>query len=649
MEAGRVSTSSKGGRLAWYMRRLASMSPPEIAHRFVERGKQFADSRTNWSWDRFKFDGAIAPLPGLRVEECAKNLTEIIERDARATLSGDIFFLSAQWPKPAQREWWRTDLWSLDPASGKHWPGRGERASKSAYRHAEGFGDVKFVWEINRLQFLMPLAVAAHRDQDRALAADIADVIDGWMEFNPPYDGVNWTNGIEFATRVIVGLFVNTLIADLAPPNFAPRLRQFLAAHVWMLARYPSLFSSANNHRIAELAALYVAYTCAPTLPGASRRAHEARELESEVLKQFHADGVGAEQSPTYAAYSLEWFALAAMVGEASGDLRSPAYKTRLRDSARHLRWMMDGAGRTPAICDDDEGRVVALGPKHDYLYPAAICATISRWLNDGESAPPPQAPTLFDAFTSTPTPTPMAPKGQRTFAEGGYSVWRIPTAHGDAMFAIDHAPLGFLSIAAHGHADALAIWLHIGDEPVIIDAGTYLYHTHGDARDRFRGTLAHNTLCLDGADQSRIAGPFNWSQHAKAQLRTPAPDFNAEHDGYLTSHGVKHVRSVQVEGARIIIVDSLEGTLNAPTNWSVGYTFHQHAKVELSAGTALATMPSGARVRVSMQFHQPGNAELASVEVSPGFGKLATAQRLVASGEIADARAVLTTTIEIL
>ncbi|WP_135211408.1 heparinase II/III family protein [Vitreimonas flagellata] len=644
-----MSTSSKGGRLAWYMRRLASMSPPEVAHRFIERGKQFADSRTNWNWDRFKFDGAIAPLPGLRVEDCTKHLTEAVERDARATLNGDISFLSAQWPKPGESKWWRSDVWSLDPASGKHWPGRGQRASKSAYRHAEDFGDVKFVWEINRLQFLMPLAVAAHRDQDRVLAAEIADVLDGWMEFNPPYDGVNWTNGIEFATRVIVGLFVNTLIADIAPPSFAPRLRQFLAAHVWMLARYPSLFSSANNHRIAELAALYIAYTCASTLRGASRRAHEAHELESEVLKQFHADGVGAEQSPTYAAYSLEWFALAAMCGEANGDARSSAYKTRLRDAARHLRWMMDDAGRTPAICDDDEGRVVALGPKHDYLYPGAICATVSRWLGDGESAPPPQAPTLFDAFTSAPAPASLAPKGRRTFADGGYSVWRIPTTHGDAMFAIDHGPLGFLSIAAHGHADALAVWLHVGDEPVIIDAGTYLYHTRNHARDRFRSTLAHNTLCLDGQNQSRIAGPFNWSQHAKTKLRSPAPNFSAEHDGYVASHGVKHVRSVQVDGARITIRDSLEGALPAPKPWSTGYTFHQDTKIEMFDDHALVTTPKGARLRISVQLANAGKAELNTVEVSPGFGKLASAQRLVARGEAANAGAVLTTMIEVL
>ncbi|MFG3757212.1 heparinase II/III-family protein, partial [Klebsiella pneumoniae] len=79
--------------------------------------------------------------------------------------------------------------------------------------------------------------------------------------------------------------------------------------------------------------------------------------------------------------------------------------------------------------------------------------------------------------------------------------------------------PLGYLSIAAHGHADALSLLLHLDGQPVLVDAGTYLYHAGGAVRDRLRGTAAHNTLCLDGADQSQIAGAFNWRHAAKAQL----------------------------------------------------------------------------------------------------------------------------------
>lgn len=633
--------NSKAGRLEWYARRLASMSAPELVHRVIERTKQFADARKTWSWEIFGFSGSVSPLPGFNIDRAITALTPTIEQHARAILAGDIDLLSARWPKPDRRDWWRGEAWTLDPASGQYWPGRGARASKSAYRNASGFGDVKFVWELNRLQFLMPLAIAARRDSDAALAGDIIDVLDGWMDANPPYDGVNWTNGIEFATRVIVALFVNTALAELASERFQTRLKQFIGAHVWMLARFPSLFSSANNHRVAELAALYLAHLCAPDLPQAAKaRRNVARALEGEVLKQFHDDGVGAEQSPTYAAYSLEWFLLAAMCGAEAGESFSDPYAGRLRTAALHLRWMMDDVGRTPAIGDDDEGRVVALGPTRDYLYPAAICAATSRWMQDNKIAPPAQPATLLEAFAGEFLPHVEAPLGERVFASGGYSVSRQTSAQGVRLLAFDHAPLGFLSIAAHGHADALALWLHIGADPVLVDAGTYLYHTHNGARDRFRGTLAHNTLCLDGRDQSQIAGPFNWSNHAKARLRG---NWVAEHDGYFSAFGVKHVRSVRV-GDSIAVSDALEGALAAPAPWSVGFTFHPTVKLSATPDGVDAVAPSGARL--SLRMIGAERIELVACDISTGFGRLAETQRIVASGSAQQPGALLTTNI---
>ena len=626
---------SGAGRLAWYGRRLASMSPPELAHRVIERGKQFADSRRRWGWDAFAYTGAIQPLPALRLERAIACLAPEIERRASGVLAGEIEFLSARWPQPAGARWWRTDLWTLDPALGQHWPGRGSPASKSVYRHAHGYGDVKFVWELNRLQYLMPLAIVARRDRDAGLAADIADLFGGWMDANPPFDGINWTNGIEAATRVVVALTLNTLLADFSPAGFRDKLGQFLAAHVWILARYPSLHSSANNHRIAELTALYLAYGCAPDLPGAKAgRAHEKAALMREIGQQFHTDGIGAEQSPTYAAYSLEWFLLAAISGEAWDDGFGAGYAARLTDAATALRWMMDEAGRTPAIGDDDEGRVVALGPAQDYLYPAAICSAAARWLGQQECAPPAQPVTLLDAFIEGPAQTASAPIGVRTFVQGGYTVWRAPGPHGNAVLSFDHGPLGFLAIAAHGHADALSVWLHIGGEPLLVDAGTYLYHTEGGGRSRFRGTLAHNTLAIADADQSQIAGPFNWSRHAKTELRSTAPAIVAAHDGYLASHNVVHVRSVQMDGSDIEIIDSLEGSIEAPVNWSGGFTFHPAVTLQQTESGVAARLSSGARAIFRVGLVSGGAVALQPAEISPGFGRLAATQRLVYSGQ---------------
>ena len=78
-----------------------------------------------------------------------------------------------------------------------------------------------------------------------------------------------------------------------------------------------------------------------------------------------------------------------------------------------------------------------------------------------------------------------------------------------------DAGPLGYLSIAAHGHADALAFTLSAHGQELLIDPGTYAYHTEREWRDWFRGTAAHNTVTLDDENQSVIGGNFMWLQRA--------------------------------------------------------------------------------------------------------------------------------------
>jgi uncharacterized heparinase superfamily protein len=83
----------------------------------------------------------------------------------------------------------------------------------------------------------------------------------------------------------------------------------------------------------------------------------------------------------------------------------------------------------------------------------------------------------------------------------------------------LDAGPLGLGSLAAHGHADALSLWASLDGKPLLIDAGTYAYHEDPAWRDHFRSTPAHNTLTLDGKNQSEIHGPFLWGRKAQLAL----------------------------------------------------------------------------------------------------------------------------------
>ena len=142
----------------------------------------------------------------------------------------------------------------------------------------------------------------------------------------------------------------------------------------------------------------------------------------------------------------------------------------------------------------------------------------------------------------------------------------------------VDAGPLGYLSIAAHGHADALAVVLNVAGTEVLVDPGTYCYHTEPEWRSYFRGTQAHNTVVVDGEDQSVQVGNFMWTRHATAQClefstTNGAQRFVGQHNGYERLRDpVIHRRQITFSEARreIEITDVLEckGTHTVARHW---------------------------------------------------------------------------------
>ena len=102
-----------------------------------------------------------------------------------------------------------------------------------------------------------------------------------------------------------------------------------------------------------------------------------------------------------------------------------------------------------------------------------------------------------------------------------------------------DCGELGFGSLAAHGHADALSVTVRAGGVDVLVDPGTYDYFTFPDWRRYFRSTRAHNTLGIDGVDQSAqlglvSVGPPGRRPAASTGVRVREADpLPGEHDGY--------------------------------------------------------------------------------------------------------------------
>jgi hypothetical protein len=544
------------------------MSAAEVLHRVGEQMRR-ARSRAAPPLAVTDYRGDDVPLPvwpgladGVRSLAADRSLAEGWRAHTGTVAQGGIRLLGTDWPPHAQ-----TPDWHLDPVSGQHWP-RDAYCFDSVHRFPSGGGDVKFVWELGRLQYLQPIAAHACVSRDERAAGLCTRHLLSWIETNPPYRGVHWASGIEQALRVVSMLVVTSLLGDAFDEHESRAVVRSLNQHGYWIDRFPSRHSSANNHLVAEAAALFFLGTLAPGLPGATRyREYGRRTLLEETQRQIHPDGVGAEQSPAYLALTLEWLLLSADLAARRGQPFPGEFWERMAAAAEFLKWITDGSGNQPRIGDDDESRVVGSGMVEPTMMGSVLACTAAATARP-ELAPPNPRAHLRNALLPLPVDTSEAPTGVRHFETGGYTVARAAASRElPAYLAVfDHGPVGHLSIAAHGHADSLALWLHVADEPVLVDAGTYLYHGSDGWREHYRSTVAHNTLALDGGGSSRSAGRFNWVRKAEARVlcfdaHGAEWSIEAEHDGFRDAHGVFHRRRLATSGCgRFELTDRLIG-----------------------------------------------------------------------------------------
>src|SRR5690606_26591279 len=135
--------------------------PAEVLHRLGERGRREVSRRRHQGWARYPARDLHPVWPALRarVAAAAPAQRAAIAASAGAFLAGRFAALGRDWPAGAAAAPYE-QFWRLDPVTGGAWPDAGQYCFAIDFRHDGGRGDVKYVWEANRLQFLP--ALAAH-------------------------------------------------------------------------------------------------------------------------------------------------------------------------------------------------------------------------------------------------------------------------------------------------------------------------------------------------------------------------------------------------------------------------------------------------------------------------------------------------------
>ncbi|MDE2585447.1 MAG: alginate lyase family protein [Betaproteobacteria bacterium] len=458
------------------------------------------------------------------------------------------------------------------------------------YRNPALVGDIKYLWEPNRHLHLVTLAQAYALTGRPAYGQAIRQHVESWLAECPPGLGPNWSSALEAGLRLISWSLAWQLIGSLASPlfqgeggrEFRRRWLESVYRHQRFIAGFFSRHSSANNHLMGEAAGLFVAALTWPHWPASRRWQRRSRAiLEREILRQNAPDGVNREQAVAYQHFELDLLLMVLRTAAAAGEPVSKAYRERLEAMLDYLAAIMDGGGNLPMFGDSDDGVVAALAQEEgfspyrsllasgallfhrgDFKAKAGSLDDKTRWLFSREGRIGVDA-----AYAALPVSHGGGP-ARCAFPEGGYYILGCAFDSAEEIRLVaDAGPLGYLAIAAHGHADALSFTLAVGGREFLIDPGTYAYHTQGAWRDYFRGTAAHNTLRVDGLDQSVSGGNFMWLRHARGRClefrQTPHQDYFAGwHDGYLRlADPVAHTRRISLDKFthRIVIEDVLD------------------------------------------------------------------------------------------
>jgi hypothetical protein len=576
--------------LKWYIKRLGTMSIVEIMYRV----RQFLQKKLEkYNIYKVKYDSRIC----------------------EDLLSQNIFFDGLKLPEDLLAEFSDYDNfnffthfnislnekidWHYDLSTGGRFP---MIFSKDIDIRSGRYGSAKVVWEVNRLQFLIPLLLRYKCTGDNRYLDRFVYYVEDWKRNNPYLVGVNWYSNIEVNIRLIVwyycwkiifsdrSIIENSFFVKFVKDSWIPSIYE----HCIYSYRNPSKFSSSNNHLIAEYSGLYVASALWKFDESTKWNQYAKRGLETEIQRQFSINGINKEEAAEYIQFIVDFFVIPFAVScENKIDKFSKEYVKKLNSIIEYIYNLLDKGGSYRKYGDEDDGKVLITSSNSEFnnfksiLTSGAILDCNSNYKSNDNG---------FDIknlllfgyggyIKYSQIKKEHSDRNSCFYQKDGHFIFRKEVGKKETYLHFDAAPLGFLSIAAHGHADALSIALHVNGQPVLVDIGTYTYHTEEMWRRYFVSTLGHNTVCIDGKDQADLTGPTMWHNHYHCKVLEVFQNekferVRASHTGYsrLKTDIIREVEFDRIENTFTIVdtIDILGGERKILIPW------HFHPNIEL-------------------------------------------------------------------
>jgi hypothetical protein len=510
--------------------------------------------------------------------------------------------------------------WNRDPISGERYPAVFSHWRWNPFKMRRGNADVKGPWELTRCQHFPLLGQAYWLTGDERYAECYARTIEDFIRCNRPGIGVHWACPMDVALRTVSWL-VGLSYFQGSPTLSVFWWRRFLKSlvqhgrHITNNLEFGTLEGRVivSNHGLANLFGLYwLGLNFSGLDAGCVWRGIAETGLEQQVRLQLLYDGGGFESSIPYHRLVTEMFLSAYALAQHHGLSFSDEYRRRLVSALRFIKALRQEGGRQPQIGDADNGRAHILSgygeweveqENMDHLLVAGAtvldCPELIKGIADKYHVEACFWRDQGDRHAEQKIPLDPVPAAC-LFPNSGIAVIR----QGEAYALMSNSVCGTFGIGNHKHNDQLAVEWVLGDQPLLVDAGSYTYTQNPEARNWFRGTRQHNTLQIDGQEQNGLdpAALFRLEQYGDSVWERPWQDaegcwgVRARNTAYSRLPGApSHVRGIimTVDG-RLVIDDQIENALGHELRWC--FIVHPSVSVELSGNIAILT---GRRIAV--------------------------------------------------
>jgi hypothetical protein len=417
-------------------------------------------------------------------------------------------------------------------------------------------------WRIEWTKFYFGLDLAhayAETGEQRFLDA-WQRLVGSYLRQIPAGEGVEDTSDVA-ARRVQNWIYAWAAFA--AAPGF-PGLRAGLDRELLQGIREHAAYIRENltaerNHRTLELYALLIVALALPALDEeGALLALAVEQIHENLMTDVRPDGVHREQSTHYHCIALRSFLGARENARRFGLELPDGYDEHLARACEFAMHSHRPDGAIPALSDSDTGSYAdLLLLAADLLEREDLCYAATG----GREGSPPR-------------------RRWPSFPHGGYHVQRSGwgdrgRAFADERFLIfDCGPLGD---GGHGHYDLLNVEIAANGRPLVMDPGRFTYdEQEPNLRHWFKGTAAHNTVVVDGLDQT----PYRKGKPRKGTIargrlvaRHGAPCLDLiDGEATSTAYDAVHRRRVAFVGDDYWVV---EDRLTAPAPHRYDLRFH--------------------------------------------------------------------------